>query len=106
MEDNSVIIPDDSAKVEELDWTKQYDCGNYDVILGADIIYIEDTFNDLLKTLKCLCGPQSVVYLSCRFRYDRDPKFINLMKDYFSVEQIMYDKSRDVRIFKALKIKL
>ncbi|PVD39096.1 hypothetical protein C0Q70_01724 [Pomacea canaliculata] len=37
--------------VEELDWTRDniYSFPDFDVILGADIIYVEETFPDLLR---------------------------------------------------------
>ncbi|XP_048775995.1 protein N-lysine methyltransferase METTL21A-like isoform X2 [Ostrea edulis] len=62
-------LPDnfkDKYKVQALDWRGDLETytETFDVILGADIIYIEDTFPDLLRTIihlnvglrRLLCG--------------------------------------------------
>ncbi|XP_071977148.1 protein N-lysine methyltransferase METTL21A isoform X3 [Engystomops pustulosus] len=75
----------------------------FDVILGADIIYLEETFQDLLKTLIHLSSEHTVILLSCRLRYQRDHNFLDMMRKHFTVDQVHYDKNLDVYIFKAWK---
>ncbi|XP_013383563.1 protein N-lysine methyltransferase METTL21A [Lingula anatina] len=92
-------------KVTELDWGKnlfQFS-DPFDVILGADIIYIEDTFQDLLETLKHLCNRNCLVLLSCKIRYDRDSRFLSMMKEFFHINDIYYDSNKDVHIYEACK---
>ncbi|XP_069471692.1 protein N-lysine methyltransferase METTL21A [Ambystoma mexicanum] len=92
-----------NVAVMELTWG--HDLGNFsrtfDLILGADIIYLEDTFTDLLKTLEHLCSEHTVILLACRIRYERDQNFLTMLKGPFSVAEIHYDPSSDIHIYKA-----
>ncbi|NXJ14898.1 MT21A methyltransferase, partial [Odontophorus gujanensis] len=92
------------AVVKELTWGKDlgnFSPGAFDFILGADIIYLEETFAELLQTLEHLCSEQTVILLSCRIRYERDNNFLKMLKGRFSVNEVHYDYSRDVHIYKA-----
>ncbi|XP_062974633.1 protein N-lysine methyltransferase METTL21A [Elgaria multicarinata webbii] len=92
------------ATVKELTWGQDlagFSPGGYDFILGADIVYLEETFPDLLHTLDHLCSDQTVILLSCRLRYERDQNFLNMLRGLFSVQEMFYDASNDVHIFKA-----
>lgn len=51
----------------------------YDIILAADVIYIEETFPELMKTLEDLSASESVIFLSCKHRYERDDRFFQLL---------------------------
>ena len=98
--------PDDAdfINVAALDWTQDLtDFGKFDVILGADIVYIEDVFDDLLRTLIHLSRTDTVIYLSCRIRYDRDINFLTKMESDFEIQEILYDSKTDVKVFKAHK---
>ncbi|XP_053142573.1 protein N-lysine methyltransferase METTL21A [Hemicordylus capensis] len=92
------------ATVKELTWGQglaSFSAGGYDFILGADIVYLEETFADLLLTLDHLCSDHTVILLSCRLRYERDQNFLKMLKEHFSVHEVHYDPSNDVHIFKA-----
>ncbi|NXK92147.1 MT21A methyltransferase, partial [Formicarius rufipectus] len=92
------------AVVKELTWGKDLDNfppGAFDFILGADIVYLEETFAELLQTLEHLCSEQTVILLACRIRYERDHKFLRMLRDRFSVCEVHYDSSKDVHIYKA-----
>ncbi|NXL02805.1 MT21A methyltransferase, partial [Mesembrinibis cayennensis] len=92
------------AVVKELTWGKDlgnFPPGAFDFILGADIVYLEETFAELLHTLEHLCSEQTVILLSCRIRYERDHKFLKMLKGRFSVYEVHYDSSKDVHIYKA-----
>ncbi|XP_031457121.1 protein N-lysine methyltransferase METTL21A isoform X1 [Phasianus colchicus] len=92
------------AVVKELTWGKDlgnFPPGAFDFILGADIIYLEETFAELLQTLEHLCSEQTVILLSCRIRYERDNNFLKMLKGRFSVNEVHYDYSKDVHIYKA-----
>ncbi|XP_055107262.1 protein N-lysine methyltransferase METTL21A-like [Symphalangus syndactylus] len=61
--------------VKELTWGQNlgsFSPGEFDLILGADIIYLEETFTDLFQTLEHLCSNHCVILLACRIRYERD----------------------------------
>ncbi|NXU62660.1 MT21A methyltransferase, partial [Horornis vulcanius] len=92
------------AVVKELTWGKDLDnfpAGAFDFILGADIVYLEETFVELLQTLEHLCSERTVILLSCRIRYERDLKFLKMLRERFSVSEVHYDSSKDVHIYKA-----
>ncbi|NXJ23093.1 MT21A methyltransferase, partial [Dicrurus megarhynchus] len=92
------------AVVKELTWGKDLDNfppGAFDFVLGADIVYLEETFAELLQTLEHLCSERTVILLSCRIRYERDLKFLKMLRDRFSVYEVHYDSSKDVHIYKA-----
>ena len=92
--------------IKELEWGQNVSSFSppFDFVLGADIVYIEDTFNDLLKTLQDLCDATSVVLLSCKIRYDRDKRFFELLSQSFSHQTILYDQELDITLFEAKKI--
>ncbi|NXQ37694.1 MT21A methyltransferase, partial [Catharus fuscescens] len=92
------------AVVKELTWGKDLDNfppGAFDFILGADIVYLEETFAELLQTLEHLCSERTVILLSCRIRYERDLRFLKMLRERFSVSEVHYDSSKDVHIYKA-----
>ncbi|KAF1425857.1 Protein N-lysine methyltransferase METTL21A, partial [Spheniscus humboldti] len=92
------------AVVKELTWGKDlgnFPPGAFDFILGADIVYLEETFAELLQTLEYLCSEQTVILLSCRIRYERDHKFLKMLRGRFSVYEVHYDSNKDVHIYKA-----
>ncbi|XP_012929981.1 protein N-lysine methyltransferase METTL21A isoform X1 [Heterocephalus glaber] len=92
--------------VKELTWgqnLESFSPGEFDLILGADIIYLEETFTDLLQTLEYLCNDHSVILLACRIRYERDNNFLAMMERQFTVSKIHYDPEKDVHIYKAQK---
>ena len=92
--------------IKELEWGQNVSSFSppFDFVLGADIVYIEDTFSDLLKTLQDLCDETSIVLLSCKIRYDRDKRFFELLSQSFSHQTILYDQELDITLFEAKKI--
>ena len=97
-----------SFSVDVLHWGKNLDSwkdNHWDYVIGADIIYIEETFSDLLRTLQVLTesNKQTVIFLSCKIRYDRDTRFLKLLTTDFVVEQILHDLKHDIKIFKVLR---
>ena len=90
--------------IQELDWcdrTSELLSRKWDFVIGADVIYIKETFVDLLETMKHL--DTGAIFLSCRLRYDKDWEFIGMTKPYFIVEELFYDENRDIHIFKFYK---
>uniref|UniRef100_A0A2I2Z9X9 Protein N-lysine methyltransferase METTL21A n=1 Tax=Gorilla gorilla gorilla TaxID=9595 RepID=A0A2I2Z9X9_GORGO len=92
--------------VKELTWGQNlgsFSPGEFDLILGADIIYLEETFTDLLQTLEHLCSNHSVILLACRIRYERDNNFLAMLERQFTVRKVHYDPEKDVHIYEAQK---
>ncbi|KAG8432753.1 hypothetical protein GDO86_017118 [Hymenochirus boettgeri] len=93
------------VSVKSLNWGQSLDdFSKYDFILGADIIYLEETFSDLLKTFLHVTSENSVILLSCRLRYQRDYVFMDMMKEHFTVADVHYDTNTDVHIFRAQRL--
>lgn len=96
----------ESVVVSELTWGEgldRYPAGGFDLVLGADIIYLEDTFSALLQTLEHLCSDATVVLLACKIRYRRDTDFLSTLRQRFSVEEVHYEKQRDIHVYRACK---
>ncbi|XP_030012928.1 protein N-lysine methyltransferase METTL21A [Sphaeramia orbicularis] len=96
-----------SAVVSELTWgegLERYPPGGFDVVLGADIVYLEDTFVPLLRTMEHLCSDRTMMLLACKIRYERDTTFLDMLKQKFRVEEVYYEKQRDIHVYKAWKL--
>jgi len=95
-----------SVEIKELEWGQNVSSflPPFDFVLGADIVYIEETFKDLLKTLRDLCDEDSIVLLSCKIRYDRDNSFFELLSQSFRHEVVFYDQELDITLYEARKI--
>lgn len=96
-----------SAVVSELTWgegLERYPAGGFDLVLGADIVYLEDTFVPLLQTLEHLCSDSAVALLACKIRYKRDTDFLSMLRQRFAVEEVHYDKQRDIYVYKSRKL--
>ncbi|KAG7315416.1 hypothetical protein KOW79_021504 [Hemibagrus wyckioides] len=97
-----------AVRVSELTWGEglaRYRSGGYDLVLGADIVYLEETFSALLLTLEHLSSEKTEVLLACRIRYERDERFLSMLENRFSVQEVYYDSQRDVHIYRAVKNK-
>lgn len=97
-----------AVEIKELEWGQNVSSFSppFDFVLGADVVYIEETFNDLLKTLQDLCDENSIVLLSCKIRYDRDKRFFELLSKHFQHETVMYNQELDIIVYKARKRKI
>ncbi|MEQ2210033.1 hypothetical protein XENOCAPTIV_007476 [Xenoophorus captivus] len=99
----------DSVAVLELTWgqgLERFPVGGFDLVLGADIIYLEETFPALLLTLEHLCSESTVVLLACKIRYERDTNFLSMLQHQFTVEEVHYDKDRDIHVYKACRLRI
>ena len=91
--------------VRELEWGQDVSSFNppFDYILGADIVYIEETFSHLLKTITELSADKTVLLLSCKIRYERDSNFLRLLNETFDVTEVYYDNTVDIYVYKAVQ---
>ncbi|XP_012725028.2 protein N-lysine methyltransferase METTL21A [Fundulus heteroclitus] len=97
----------DSVVVSDLTWGQGLERfpGGFDLVLGADIIYLEETFPALLQTLEHLCSDTTVVLLACKIRYERDTNFLSMLRHRFAVEEVHYDKDKDIHVYKACRLR-
>jgi hypothetical protein len=62
-----------------------------DVILGADVVWLEDLVEPLVSTVRQLAGPGTSVYVAHQTRSQRvDDKFFELMREGFDVEECLH----------------
>ncbi|XP_007948251.1 EEF1A lysine methyltransferase 3 [Orycteropus afer afer] len=77
--------------------------GDYDLVLGADIVYLEHTFPLLLGTLQHLCGPHGTIYLASKMREEHGTEsfFQHLLPQHFQLELVQRDEDVNVNIYRA-----
>lgn len=99
------VPPGGRAQVCALSWgiDQHVFPGNYDLVLGADIVYLEPTFPMLLGTLQHLCGPQGTIYLASKMRAEHGAEtfFQCLLPQHFHLELAQRDEDVNVNIYRA-----
>ncbi|EMP28979.1 Methyltransferase-like protein 21B [Chelonia mydas] len=93
------------AKVCALSWGLDHEefPRDYDFILGADIVYLKDTYPLLIKTLQHLCGPHSTIYLSSKMRQEHstDVFYEALLPLHFTSELAYRDENENINIYRV-----
>ncbi|CAN9512300.1 unnamed protein product [Ophioblennius macclurei] len=76
---------------------------DWDLVLGADIVYIPETYPLLMETLTHLCSKKALVYLSSRMREEHQtPSFFEkYLPSRFNVECVHRDDSQNYSIYRA-----
>ncbi|KAM3877886.1 EEF1A lysine methyltransferase 3-like [Diretmus argenteus] len=76
---------------------------DWDLVLGADIVYLSETYPLLLETLVHLCKNGAVVYLSSKMRREHGtPGFYQeTLPSRFHVELVHRDVIQNINIYKA-----
>lgn len=99
------VPPGGLAQVCALSWgiDQHVFPGNYDLVLGADIVYLEPTFPLLLGTLRHLCGPHGTIYLASKMRAEHGAEtfFRRLLPQHFHLELAQRDENVNVNIYRA-----
>ena len=97
------LDPHRQVAVRELTWGQDVSDFHppYDVLLAADVVYIEDTFSQLIQCLEQLSGVHSTILLSCKYRYERDSRFLQLLREKFVSEMVW--TSGDLSIYSIRK---
>lgn len=100
-----LAIPSHLISVSSLKWGGP-ELGNIpksDVILGADIVYDQSVFTDLLDTVEHFLSLNSKAeaLLACRVRYERDEDFLKLFRQRFDVTRVLYDPKTDIHVYRA-----
>ncbi|KAG8129533.1 hypothetical protein E2320_016206 [Naja naja] len=75
---------------------------NYDLILGADIVYLKDTYPLLIRTLQHVCGAQSIIYLSSKMREEHSTAlfFETLLPMHFTTKLTFRNETENINIYK------
>ncbi|XP_078676462.1 protein N-lysine methyltransferase METTL21A-like [Branchiostoma floridae x Branchiostoma belcheri] len=78
-------------KVRPLTWGKNLAAFpahgvHYDYVIGIEVVYIEEVFEDLIKTIKYLSDKDTRILIGYQIRVkERDSKFVRLFKEHFRV---------------------
>ncbi|XP_034545857.1 EEF1A lysine methyltransferase 3-like [Notolabrus celidotus] len=76
---------------------------DWDLVLGADIVYLSETYPLLVETLAHLCQSGSLVYLSSKMRKEHGTQ--RFYEDYlpgkFNVELVHHDEIQNINIYRA-----
>ena len=102
-------LHDRTISVSKLEWGSNISDYEppFDVILAADVIYIEETYPLLIKTLTELSSTDTVIYFSCKRRYDRDDRFFKLLHEtgVFSSQVVeVWSEVQDVKVYRIHKL--
>ena len=69
-----------SASESESEW---------DVVIGADVVWLEELVPLLVQALSSLCGPHTHLYLSHQMRSERtDALLFSSLDKYFNIEKV------------------
>ncbi|KAM4700469.1 EEF1A lysine methyltransferase 3 [Discoglossus pictus] len=76
---------------------------DYDFILGADIVYLKESYPLLIQTLQYLCGPQTIIFLSSKMRQEHGTVafFQDVLPKYFVSELVRRNEDEDINIYKV-----
>ncbi|KAG8452572.1 hypothetical protein GDO86_004383 [Hymenochirus boettgeri] len=76
---------------------------NYDFIIGADIVYLKETYPLLIQTLQHLCGSHTVILLSSKMRQEHGTVdfFEDILPQYFTAELVKRNEDEDINIYKV-----
>lgn len=101
MEMNKQIINKDSKSfVTELSWEKKSDIEKvqkymnnkpFDLIIGSELIYLDDLFDDLINVIRTFSDDNTFIILSYKIRLpSMIEDFTNKLKQYFEIIYIDY----------------
>lgn len=84
------LDPQRPVVVRELTWGQDVSDFHppYDVILAADVVYVEKTFPALIQCLEELSSLHTIILLSCKYRYERDVRFLQLLSEKFVLKEV------------------
>ncbi|XP_038608777.1 EEF1A lysine methyltransferase 3 [Tachyglossus aculeatus] len=99
------VPPAGRARVRALRWGQDQELfpDDFDLVLGADIVYLEPEFPQLLATLQHLCGPRGTVLLAAKMREEHGTgRFFHcLLPRAFHVELVQCDQEQNIHIYRA-----
>ncbi|XP_074836335.1 EEF1A lysine methyltransferase 3 [Carettochelys insculpta] len=104
---NRNIPAEDSvrARVCALSWGLNHEefPRDYDFILGADVVYLKDTYPLLIRTLQHLCGSHSTIYLSSKMRQEHSTAvfYERLLPLHFTSELAHRDENENINIYRV-----
>ncbi|KAM4047074.1 protein-lysine methyltransferase METTL21C-like [Anomaloglossus baeobatrachus] len=74
----------------------------FDYVLAADVVYHHTCLDNLLKTMKYLCQPGTLLLWANKFRFNTDYDFLSYFNRSFETEVLAEYPELEVKIFKAI----
>lgn len=98
------IPPSRDVSVSRLEWGQDVSRFRppFELILAADVVYVEDTFPLLIRSLGELSDSNTVILLSCKHRYERDNRFFELLHSNFNSE-VLWSEERNLKLYNVRK---
>lgn len=97
--------PSAAPAVVPLSWGRDLDSfsSSWELVLGADIVYMPETFPLLLDTLVHLCKDGAVVFLASPMRRELGAQdfYNSVLPKMFKVELVQRDPESNINIYKA-----
>ncbi|XP_056099074.1 EEF1A lysine methyltransferase 3-like [Rhinichthys klamathensis goyatoka] len=97
--------PSGAPAVFPLSWGRDLDCfsSGWEFVLGADIVYMPETFPLLVDTLVHLCKDGAVVLLASPMRREHGAQdfYSRVLPEVFEVELVQRDPESNINIYKA-----
>ncbi|XP_040196796.1 EEF1A lysine methyltransferase 3 [Rana temporaria] len=74
---------------------------DFDFVIGADIVYLKETYDHLLQTLQHLCCPTTTIFLSSKMRAEHGTVdfFQDILPKYFNVELVRRNAEDNINIY-------
>ena len=95
------LDPQRPVTVRELSWGQEVANFDppYDVLLAADVVYIEETFPVLIQSIEALTDTETTILMSCKYRYERDSRFLQMMEERFTSEVVWSEGDLSIHHF-------
>ena len=97
-------LPEFNVEVRTLDWGTSVSSFHtpVDFVLGADVVYLEETFPALISTVTSLTDcRRSTVVLALTIRYARDISFLDMFDVRFQCSHVAFDTESSVVLLHA-----
>ncbi|XP_075055431.1 EEF1A lysine methyltransferase 3 [Mixophyes fleayi] len=102
----SANVPSDHLlNVSALSWGLDQELfpQDYDFVVGADIVYLKETYDLLLHTLQHLCGPRTTIFLSSKMRQEHGTLdfFQDILPQHFNLELVKRNVEKDLNLYRV-----
>ena len=97
-EAKSVIMNLNWEKKEDIDKLQKFmENKPFDIIIGSELVYLDDLFDDLINVLRTFSNENTFIILSYKIRLPSMVEdFTNKLKEYFQIIYIDFELKNDL----------
>ncbi len=100
----------DNIRFEVLDWLKPKDLGQFDMLLGSEILFHEMFFSPLLSVFERYLAPDGAIYMAHDSRRKSLARFLPLCQENYTIGMNKYhlsskDENYDILLTRLMKKK-